>query len=1185
MLTPEQALALLALRLERELVETERTEAAQLAATVEYLPLALELAAARIQHAASMTWGKLRAALTQEVARLEALDGPRRVRKETRGIEASFNLSLEALRVDDYMAWHCFVWLGVLPEGTLITAPILTALWDVDLIEAERMLELLWMEALLLARDYCTIRGTDWQAYRIHALLHTFARHILIIAPPYGLGMALPTAHAALLERYRARTEQHLWHTLPDDGYIHAHLRWHMEQAEWHHEIHTLLRETTTTGHHGWFVARERLGQVAGYMTDLQRAWEIADRKLATKSAPEMLRLQYRYLLLTASLNSMAGNILPPLLAELVAQDVWTAAQALAYARRVPDASQRVSMLVALASRTDQSTSHEALYEALTAARTLDDGAVLKHALTVLVPHLPPSLIHDAQERLTFPYPELQVIVLAALLPRIAQYGDASAACATAQTITDEQVRAATLVAMMPHLPAPLREEVRQSVQTIRSRRLWASTLAQLDRYTTEQYLPQVLKLVAEIEDGWERAHALAEIAPALSLPLIHIALNEVSELRRAEQRHVAYAGLLPRLAALGFPQKALNRTRAIEDEWMRATALVRMAAYLPDSLLARVLSLIREFARRDAQVHVLVGIAAYLPESALRQALQMAETLLTHEDRKSVLVELIPRVAQIIDPQAALQRALALRDLRARAEVLIRVAPYLDEPDLARVLTEVQRVGYGAARAEAVAQLAPYLPASMLLRALQAVRPIDDIWARVEIQAHLVERLTQPAQERVFQTMLELPQSAARMRGLPLTAPHVSESLLFSALAVPLPEHEWRWVEDITVLRPRLSPAGCEYALATTRQLTDPHAQVGAFAQLAHCLPDVIPEALRIARALDSGRARAFVRLAPVLSEPELREALVTVRLLGNVRARAEVLGHLAPYLPEPLLRQAFAIVQGFGDTQARIEAFGQLAPYLSETLVREAVRFVRGVHQIEARTRALARLVPRLVVLGHPQEALRIAWSVQQAEHQATILEALIPQLAESGFVQEAYETAQSIRSPQLRAVMVAQLATHLPAPFVRRALATCSLDEAEGRQVMISMLARLAALGLVGDALELTWSIEDVETQIKALMELLPDVPAQVLLEVYQRVQTYQHSDIRTSLCVMLLVYLVEKQCPPAMVAALWSETLHALATQDRRVVVAQIQTLIPVFIVLGGIADELLETIEEIGRVFA
>ena len=33
-----------------------------------------------------------------------------------------------------------------------------------------------------------------------------------------------------------------LWHTLKDDGYIFAHLTWHMEQAQRPEEIHRLLR-------------------------------------------------------------------------------------------------------------------------------------------------------------------------------------------------------------------------------------------------------------------------------------------------------------------------------------------------------------------------------------------------------------------------------------------------------------------------------------------------------------------------------------------------------------------------------------------------------------------------------------------------------------------------------------------------------------------------------------------------------------------------------------------------------------------------------------------------------------------------------------------------------------------------------------------------------------------------------
>ena len=93
-----------------------------------------------------------------------------------------------------------------------------------------------------------------------------------------GLGLTLREAHGRLLERYRARTQGGLWHTLPDDGYIHAHLTWHLEQAGAPEGLHGLLREETAEGRNGWYEARERLGQVAGYLADLARAWGSVDQ-------------------------------------------------------------------------------------------------------------------------------------------------------------------------------------------------------------------------------------------------------------------------------------------------------------------------------------------------------------------------------------------------------------------------------------------------------------------------------------------------------------------------------------------------------------------------------------------------------------------------------------------------------------------------------------------------------------------------------------------------------------------------------------------------------------------------------------------------------------------------------------------------------------------------------------------
>ena len=74
-----------------------------------------------------------------------------------------------------------------------------------------------------------------------------------------GLGYTPRNTHAALLDRYQARLVGAAWYLLPDDGYIHAHLAQHMEEAGRAGEVHALLAEETSDGRNGWYVAQERL--------------------------------------------------------------------------------------------------------------------------------------------------------------------------------------------------------------------------------------------------------------------------------------------------------------------------------------------------------------------------------------------------------------------------------------------------------------------------------------------------------------------------------------------------------------------------------------------------------------------------------------------------------------------------------------------------------------------------------------------------------------------------------------------------------------------------------------------------------------------------------------------------------------------------------------------------------------
>ncbi|HPR90925.1 MAG TPA: NB-ARC domain-containing protein, partial [Synergistaceae bacterium] len=111
-MTEGQSLALLSNRLGRELGETERQEALDLAKVVGYLPLALNLIAAQVEDGVS--WAELLEELRAEIARLEALEKPgvEELDEATRrnlSLRASFRLSIQSMPEKKRVA---FAWLG-----------------------------------------------------------------------------------------------------------------------------------------------------------------------------------------------------------------------------------------------------------------------------------------------------------------------------------------------------------------------------------------------------------------------------------------------------------------------------------------------------------------------------------------------------------------------------------------------------------------------------------------------------------------------------------------------------------------------------------------------------------------------------------------------------------------------------------------------------------------------------------------------------------------------------------------------------------------------------------------------------------------------------------------------------------------------------------------------------------------
>nr|WP_242056970.1 NB-ARC domain-containing protein [Planktothrix sp. FACHB-1355] len=581
LMTPEESLALLSKSLERELITGEGQEALQVAKAVGYLPLALNLVAARVKR--GVAWSELEAALKAEVARLEELEGPR----SKQALEATFNLSLKALKDYSEAAWHNFIWLGVLPEDVTITAPMTANLWDISVTDAKKRLELLWNDALLQSNSPVEIAGASWNSYRMHDLLHDVARRLLTSTA--GIGISLPEAHRKLLARYQQKTQNGQWHTLADDGYIHQRLVWHLEQAQWTEEIHQLLRETAANGRNGWYEARERLGQTAGYISDISRIWEIVDANQTPTS--KIIGWQCRYALIVASLNSLAKNIPPALLVALVRKQVWTPEQGLAYALQIPEPQQKVTALTELAEIENCLSvilKEKALQSALKAAQAIEDERYRADALSAIAPKLPETFLPEALKAAqAFEYERYRAEALIAIAPKLPE-SLLPEALKAAQAIEDERYRAYALIAIAPKLPETLLPEALKASQGIESEYLRAEALSAIADKLPE-VLPEALKAALAIEHEYYRAEALRAIADKLP-EMLPEALKAAQAIESECNRVRVLIAIAPKLPEM-LPE-ALKAAQAIEEEYNRAEALRALAPHLSQMPEVKLFSL-----------------------------------------------------------------------------------------------------------------------------------------------------------------------------------------------------------------------------------------------------------------------------------------------------------------------------------------------------------------------------------------------------------------------------------------------------------------------------------------------------------------------------------------------------------------------------------------------------------------
>ncbi len=174
-----------------------------------------------------------------------------------------------------------------------------------------------------------------------------------------------------------------------------------------------------------------------------------------------------RYLLIRTSINGIAGNYVPKLVAQAVKTRYWTVQRALSVAEKIPDEAKRVEMWTAILGidQLSEEQQREAQVLGWQAALALPDAEQRAGALAALAPQLTSERRRQVLERaleatLALPDAGQRAKALAALAPQLTGELLERALEATLALPVDWVKRAEALAALAPQLTSERRHRV-----------------------------------------------------------------------------------------------------------------------------------------------------------------------------------------------------------------------------------------------------------------------------------------------------------------------------------------------------------------------------------------------------------------------------------------------------------------------------------------------------------------------------------------------------------------------------------------------------------------------------------------------------------------------------------------------------------------------------------------------------
>jgi hypothetical protein len=855
-----------------------------------------------------------------------------------------------------------------------------------------------------------------------------------------------------------------------------------------------------------WLRAWEALEVTyAGFLNDVGRAWRALEldgvRSVEAGLSIELLGGEALCALCRASVNSLAKNISPDLIINVVREKLWTPSQGLAYARQMPDYDLRARALVGLASYIPEPLKTDILQEALALTQAIDDERFRARVLTELVTsfskNLLPEILVAAQ---SIKNEEFRVAILTKLdLSQLENLEDEALA------MDGDGPRAQLLAARAPFLTESLLSTALASGLAVIVEEFKVEILIKLVPFLSEALQSEVLEAARLMRDAASRAKVLLSLLPFSNDTLISELLEEILRIENRERR----AEMLTRLVS-SLPEHLLPlMLNMAEDGKLEEEVLVALAPRLPKSWLGEALKAVQAIEDKRICVEMLVALAPALPESLQAKALETVNKMMTEFYRVEVLVAHTP--TQFESLKVKLLKALkVVKDENLRVRVLAALVPDLPGDLLSETLKIVQTLKNELNRAEMLVALAPVLPESLQTDVLKGVEALENEEFRVEALTKII--------------------------------PILPETLLMKALIIlQATEDERRLAESLTSLVSSMPKTRLKDVLKIAKAIEDERLRRDTLASFIPFLSKtLLQEALKAmlgaARAIrdEDDRVEALAKLAPFLPKHQTIEIFKAFQMLKNERFKARILAALAPLLPEAYHPDALSAVRSMKDEGLRAKTMVSLLPFLSENMKREALETGLATTHEGLRAEILTKVGPSL-----PKElqveALKLGMMMRDEKYRAEVIVALASYLSED-LLLFSLEIGLDMESEGFRAEILTAIVPFLPVSFLPDVLKAGLAFVDSGNRVKV--LAEL--IHFLPDALKLKTLKAGLETlneffQVDMLLKVVaPSLPEALQLEILRVATALENEMFRAKVLEGLIPYLSEKWFPEILAA---------------------------------------------------